>query len=223
MRWRVRQAKTATVRQALRACTDEVLVQVPAKSPRVLGELDLELRDVRPKVWRRLLVPLEVDLSRPHVMLLSGTGWDGGHVHDFTPAYHLYGATEPGRELPDDLMPEEDVPVSQALDRHKSFPYRLFATVSRSSTDEAGHLQSWAAQSFLASFARMSGRSSGQNSLPPSTRRMPRDPGNVSSSQCAHFTGKRASDVPHTIRAGLGNLRSAASMANSGLGSSAAR
>jgi len=46
--------------------------------------LHVELEDVRPKIWRRLLVPLTVDLSRLHVMLLWGMGWDGGHVHEFT-------------------------------------------------------------------------------------------------------------------------------------------
>ncbi|MBQ1761716.1 MAG: plasmid pRiA4b ORF-3 family protein, partial [Aquincola sp.] len=32
-------------------------------------------------------------------------------------------ATEPGREFPDDLQPEEDVLLSQALGRRKSFKY----------------------------------------------------------------------------------------------------
>ena len=41
-------------------------------------QLYVELEDVRPKVWRRLLVPLTTELPRLHVMLLWGTGWDGG-------------------------------------------------------------------------------------------------------------------------------------------------
>lgn len=86
-------------------------------------QLHVELEDVRPKIWRRLLVPLTVDLSRLHVMLLWGMGWDGGHVHEFIFGHDHYGATEPGREFPDDLMPEEDVSLSQALGRRKSFQY----------------------------------------------------------------------------------------------------
>ncbi len=86
-------------------------------------QLYVELEDVRPKVWRRLLVPLTIDLSRLHVMLLWGTGWDGGHVHEFVFGHDHYGATEPGREFPDDLMPEEDVTLSEALGKRKSFEY----------------------------------------------------------------------------------------------------
>jgi hypothetical protein len=86
-------------------------------------QLYVELDDVRPKVWRRLLVPLTIELSRLHVMLLWGTGWDGGHVHEFVFGHDHYGATEPGREFPDDLMPEEDVTLSEALGTRKSFKY----------------------------------------------------------------------------------------------------
>lgn len=86
-------------------------------------QLYVELEEVRPKVWRRLLVPLTVDLSALHVMLLWGMGWDGGHVHEFIFGPDHYGATEPGREFPPDLMAEEDVPLSGALGRRKTFQY----------------------------------------------------------------------------------------------------
>jgi hypothetical protein len=85
--------------------------------------LCVEYEDVRPKVWRRLLVPLDIDLSRLHVELLLGTGWDGGHIHEFIFGPDHYGATELGREFPDDLQLEEDVLLSQALGRRKSFKY----------------------------------------------------------------------------------------------------
>jgi len=86
-------------------------------------QLYVELEEVRPKVWRRLLVPLTADLSYLHVALLWGTGWQGGHVHEFVFGADHYGASEPGREFPDDLMPEEGVTLGQALGRRKSFKY----------------------------------------------------------------------------------------------------
>lgn len=86
-------------------------------------QLYVELEEVRPKVWRRLLVPLDIDLSGLHVALLWGTGWDGGHVHEFIFGPDHYGATEPGSEFPDDLRREEDVLLSHALGRRKSFKY----------------------------------------------------------------------------------------------------
>jgi hypothetical protein len=63
----------------------------PANQDPHAWQLYVELEDVQPKVWRRLLVPLTVDLSRLHVMLLWGTGWDGGHVHEFIFDHDHYG------------------------------------------------------------------------------------------------------------------------------------
>jgi len=97
------------------------LTSIPSDSQ--AWQLYVELEDVRPKVWRRLLVPLTIDLSRLHVALLWGTGWDGGDFHEFVFGHDHYGATEPGREFPDDLMPEEDVTLARALGRRKSFEY----------------------------------------------------------------------------------------------------
>lgn len=38
---------------------------------------------MRPKVWRRLLVPITIELPLLHVWFLWGTGWNGGHMHEF--------------------------------------------------------------------------------------------------------------------------------------------
>jgi hypothetical protein len=95
----------------------------PAPQDLRAWQLYVELEEVRPKVWRRLLVPLTIELSSLHVMLLWGMGWDGGHVHEFVFGHDHYGASEPGREFPDDLMAEEDMPLSAALRSRKSFQY----------------------------------------------------------------------------------------------------
>ena len=58
-------------------------------------QLHVELEWVRPRVWRRLLVPTTIDLSRLHVALLWGTGWQGGHLHEFVFADANYGPLEP--------------------------------------------------------------------------------------------------------------------------------
>ncbi|MDO8774123.1 MAG: hypothetical protein Q7K57_36515 [Burkholderiaceae bacterium] len=46
-------------------------------------QLYVELEGVRPKVWRRFLVPVTIELLRLHTTLLFGTGWQGGHIHEF--------------------------------------------------------------------------------------------------------------------------------------------
>ena len=62
-------------------------------------QLHVELEWVYPKVWRRLLVPTTIDLSRLHVALLWGTGWQGGHLHEFVFADASYGSVRAGLGL----------------------------------------------------------------------------------------------------------------------------
>ncbi len=86
-------------------------------------QLYVELEWVRPKVWRRLLVPTTIKLSRLHVAFLWGTGWDGGHLHEFVFADAHYGPCEPGWDLPDDVLDESAVTLQEALGSRKTFSY----------------------------------------------------------------------------------------------------
>lgn len=86
-------------------------------------QLHIELVGVRPKVWRRLLVPTTIELQRLHVVLLWGMGWDGGHVHEFVFGNANYAAVEPLSDLPDEVMDEESMPLREALGRRQSFVY----------------------------------------------------------------------------------------------------
>lgn len=86
-------------------------------------QLYVELADVRPKVWRRLLVPFTVRLQQLHGMLLWGTGWDGGHLHEFIFGDTNYAAVEPLSELGHGVMDEENVSLRDALGRRQSFVY----------------------------------------------------------------------------------------------------
>lgn len=86
-------------------------------------QLHVELEWVRPKVWRRLLVPMDTELSLLHVVLLWGMGWQGGHMHEFTFGQDCYWAFEPGLEVPDDAMDEHGVTLREALGARKTFRY----------------------------------------------------------------------------------------------------
>lgn len=86
-------------------------------------QLHIELRDVRPKVWRRLLVPATIDLPRLHVAILWGTGWQGGHLHEFMFEDANYGPSEPGWDAPAGVIDEEGVTLKKALGAHASFMY----------------------------------------------------------------------------------------------------
>ena len=85
-------------------------------------QLYVELDWVRPKVWRRFLVPVTIRLPLLHATLLFGMGWQGGHMHEFVFGNDSYGRKEPGLEL-DHVTDEERVTLSKALGARKTFVY----------------------------------------------------------------------------------------------------
>jgi hypothetical protein len=85
-------------------------------------QLLVELDGVKPKVWRRLLVPVTIELPLLHVMLLWGMGWAGGHLHEFVFGHDHYGPIEPGLEL-DGVGDEDGVTLRDALGARRTFLY----------------------------------------------------------------------------------------------------
>ena len=96
---------------------------IHASDPLQAYQLYVELDWVRPKVWRRLLVPSAIKLPMLHVTLLFGTGWQGGHLHEFEFADANYGRIEPDWDLPDGVLDEENVTLQEALGSRKRFVY----------------------------------------------------------------------------------------------------
>lgn len=92
-------------------------------SPAKAYQLHIELRGVRPKVWRRLLVPVTIKLPQLHVAILWGTGWQGGHLHEFVFEEGNYGPTEPGSDLPEGVLDEHGVTLKKALGPYATFSY----------------------------------------------------------------------------------------------------
>ncbi len=86
-------------------------------------QLHVKLEWVRPKVWRRFLVPATIKLSDLHRVLLFGTGWQGGHIHEFIFADANYARVEPGLDLPDGVLNEAPVTLRKALGSRKTFVY----------------------------------------------------------------------------------------------------
>ena len=84
-------------------------------------QLYVELEWVAPKVWRRFLVPITIDLPLLHATLLFGMGWQGGHIHEFVIGRDKYGPTDMA-EL-DDIADEENVTLREALGAKKTFTY----------------------------------------------------------------------------------------------------
>jgi hypothetical protein len=67
--------------------------------PVSIYELRIELRDVKPAIWRGLLVPGPIRLDMLHRVIQIALGWTDSHLHRFTVAGTRYG-------MPDDDFPD---------------------------------------------------------------------------------------------------------------------
>ncbi len=62
-----------------------------------LVQLKVTLQNVRPPIWRRLLVPAGFTLRQLHQVLIAAMGWHGSHLHHFFIRGNFYG--KPDLEL----------------------------------------------------------------------------------------------------------------------------
>src|SRR4051795_5020905 len=82
--------------------------------------LKVTLRDTKPPVWRRLLIPGEMTLGDLHQAIQAAMGWDGGHLHAFDIAGRQYGDPDSLDEVAD----EERLTLNKVLNTGVStFPY----------------------------------------------------------------------------------------------------
>ena len=78
-----------------------------------LLQLKLTLVDVKPPIWRRLVVPNHIALKRLHEIIQLVAGWKDEHPHEFVIAERRYG-----RPSPREVVPVEN----EALFRLHSLP-----------------------------------------------------------------------------------------------------
>jgi hypothetical protein len=60
-----------------------------AKAERFV-QLKVTLNDIRPPIWRRLVLPSATTLEDLHFIILAAMGWQGGHLHAFRAAEREY-------------------------------------------------------------------------------------------------------------------------------------
>ncbi len=91
------------IEDRLRAADPQVRKQTSRSTPsrrRARGanatvyRLRVELADVRPSVWREVLVPAEITLHRLHRVLQDVMGWNDCHLHRFEIGDAFYGALD---------------------------------------------------------------------------------------------------------------------------------
>ena len=84
-------------------------------------QLRVELKSVKPAVWRRIAVPGTIKLSKLHHILLAAMGWQGGHLHEFIFADAMYGEAQV--EMEPGVEDESRVSLIKAMDGASSFTW----------------------------------------------------------------------------------------------------
>jgi hypothetical protein len=57
-------------------------------------QLHISLRDLKPAIWRRVLVPGSATLEKLHRIIQIAMGWSNSHMHEFTVGNTCYGVPD---------------------------------------------------------------------------------------------------------------------------------
>jgi hypothetical protein len=80
-------------------------------------QLKVTLRDIKPPIWRRILVSPEISLDRLHDILQIAMGWTNSHLHQFETPEGFF--SDPMFEL-EETGNSKKMKLAQVLDRPKA-------------------------------------------------------------------------------------------------------
>ena len=107
----------------------EKILTMKSDTSTLAYQLYVELQWVQPKVWRRLLVPIAIELLLLHATLLFGMGWQGAATSTmFVVGRERYGPKDMDQNLDldldlDHIVNEEGVALREMLGAWKTFIY----------------------------------------------------------------------------------------------------
>ncbi len=81
-------------------------------------QVKVTLKNIKPPIWRRLLVASNITLEDLNDIIQTVMGWDGYHLHQFKIGNRYYG--ESNSEFADDLEDESKVKLSKAASKEKA-------------------------------------------------------------------------------------------------------
>ena len=47
------------------------------------AQVHVSLDDIEPRIWRRLIIPLDTTLADMHPIIQAAMGWKDAHLHEF--------------------------------------------------------------------------------------------------------------------------------------------
>ena len=80
------------------------------KLSKSVRQLRIELDDIEPLVWRRVLVPANITLGRLHRVIQAVMGWTDSHLHEFVIDGQHYGVPDPD----DSMLPYRVISETRA-------------------------------------------------------------------------------------------------------------
>ncbi|MDP7619618.1 MAG: plasmid pRiA4b ORF-3 family protein [Dehalococcoidia bacterium] len=86
---------------------------IPRGAAKSVYQLKVTLRDIKPPVWRRILVAGDIRLDKLHGILQWVMGWQNSHLHQFLIRGAAYGTPDPDFDL--DVRDEKRMRLDQAL------------------------------------------------------------------------------------------------------------
>lgn len=82
-------------------------------------QIKITLKDIKPPIWRRILISNTITLADFHLVIQTCMGWDNSHLFNFEDQLgNTYSVPNPWGELDDEDGSE--VPISQVLPVEKS-------------------------------------------------------------------------------------------------------
>jgi hypothetical protein len=85
---------------------------------RNIYQIKVTLKDAKPPIWRRLLVPGNIKLNRLHVTLQIAMGWTDSHMHQFIAGREYYSTPDPDFDF--DCKPESKTKLDDLLKKEKT-------------------------------------------------------------------------------------------------------
>jgi tetratricopeptide (TPR) repeat protein len=89
--------------------------------PGTIYQLRIALADLRPSIWRQVLVPADFTLAKLHRVVQAVMDWENSHLHDFTIGTERYA--DPRARL-DEVKNETKVPLHQVAGSRGKFYYQ---------------------------------------------------------------------------------------------------
>ncbi|PWK53975.1 plasmid pRiA4b ORF-3 family protein [Pleionea mediterranea] len=80
-------------------------------------QITVTLNDVKPLIWRRVLIPSSVQLDALHATLQLALGWTNSHLHQFLISGKRYGIPDP--DFDDGVIEESGIRIEQLLKKEK--------------------------------------------------------------------------------------------------------